>query len=247
MARHPRRASRLALALVVSLLAFGCQGYGSHEDVYFPVEEANVKPGINERYKSPDLAVGEYQERFETESREVFALREQIVAAIGIEAGDDVADIGAGTGIFTKLFSDAVGKKGKVYAVELAPNFIAHLVHRKNAEDWENVEVVTGSDRSVELERNTLDVAFVCDTYHHFEYPLSTLASLRIALRPGGRLVVLDFDRIPGVSSDWILEHVRAGQATVVDEIERAGFVLERELEDVPLEENYLLVFRSPS
>ena len=58
--------------------------------------------------------------------------------------------------------------------------------------------VVLGGERSVELPEASVDLAFVCDTYHHFEYPRSTLASLHTAIRPGGALVVVDFEREPG-------------------------------------------------
>lgn len=233
--------------LGLTLLSGGCAGSRAPERLVIPLDELSVKPGVNDNYKSPELSVTEYQGRFETESREVFALRHEILAALDIGSGDDVADIGAGTGVYTQLFSEAVGGKGQVYAVELAPNFIAHLTGRKNDESWKNVDIVTCTDRSAELERNSIDLAFVCDTYHHFEFPMNTLASLRKALRPGGRLVVIDFERIPGVSDPWILDHVRAGRETFVAEILRAGFTLEGELDQVPLEENYMLVFRSPS
>ena len=83
---------------------------------------------------------------------------------------------------------------------------------------------------------------FACDTYHHFEYPQATLASIRRALRPGGTLVVVDFERIPGKTRPWLLDHVRCGKGQVIAEIAAAGFEL---VEEVPLglEENYFLRF----
>src|SRR5690606_28394541 len=93
------------------------------------------------------------------------------------------------------------------------------------------------------LPKASIDVIFVCDTYHHFSHPESTLASLHRALRPGGRLVVVDFERIPGVSREWLLDHVRAGKEVFRAEIEAAGFVLDREVEIAGLEENYCLTF----
>ena len=84
---------------------------------------------------------------------------------------------------------------------------------------------------------------FVCDTYHHFTYPRTELASLHRALRPGGRLVVVDFERVEGVSSDWVLEHVRAGKEAVRAEIEAAGFTF-LDQPATGLEENYCVRFR---
>lgn len=84
----------------------------------------------------------------------------------------------------------------------------------------------------------------MCDTYHHFEYPRATLASIRRALRPGGRLVVIDFERIPGKTRPWLLSHVRAGKAVFRGEVEKAGFAFVREAEIEGFRENYFLLFR---
>ncbi len=98
----------------------------------------------------------------------------------------------------------------------------------------------------MELPDDSIDLAFVCDVYHHFEYPSSMLASLRGVLRSGGALVVIDFERIPGRTREWILDHVRAGKEVFTEEIEDAGFVLEKELQVDGLLENYMLRFRNP-
>jgi SAM-dependent methyltransferase len=95
----------------------------------------------------------------------------------------------------------------------------------------------------VELPPASIDVAFVCDVYHHFEHPGATLASLRRALRPGGTLVLIDFERIPGITSEYILQHVRAGREVFRDEIVRAGFRVRDEIELDGLEDNYILRF----
>jgi len=102
------------------------------------------------------------------------------------------------------------------------------------------------SQTSIELPPNSVDRAFVCDVYHHFEYPQRSLASIYSALRPGGELIVVDFERIPGVSRDWLLDHVRAGKETFRAEIEAAGFEFVEEVEISKLEENYVLRFRRP-
>jgi predicted methyltransferase len=89
-----------------------------------------------------------------------------------------------------------------------------------------------------------VDVAFVCDTYHHFEYPFTTLASIHAALRPGGELIIVDFKRIEGESREWVMDHVRAGQDEVTNEVTSAGFERVEELKVDGLEENYMLRFR---
>jgi len=207
--------------------------------------EESVKPGINENFLSEDLDVEGYTERFEGESREVYALREQLADALDLEPGDAVADIGAGTGMFIAALSNRVGPTGRVFAVDIAPRFLDHLRERAEREGLSNVSVVHGREDSVALDTASLDLAWICDTYHHFEYPQSTLASLLQAIRPGGHLVVVDFHRVPGATPDWLLEHVRAGQDVFRAEIEAAGFAFESE-PSVGLRANYMLRFRRP-
>jgi predicted methyltransferase len=93
----------------------------------------------------------------------------------------------------------------------------------------------------VALAPESIDLAFVSATYHHFEYPRSMLAPVRRALKPGGALVVIDFPKRPGLSSPWVMGHVRADKAAVIREIEAAGFRL---MEERPiLRRNYFLRF----
>ena len=132
-------------------------------------------------------------------------------------------------GLLSVGVDHAVGRTGQGLSLRLA-----------------RVEVVEGLEDSVALPAASVDLAFVCDTYHHFEYPRSTLASLYAAIRPGGSLVILDFERVPGKSDDWVLEHVRAGKEVFRSEIESAGFRFEREVKVEDLKENYVLRFRRP-
>lgn len=207
----------------------------------FPPEQS-VKPGINTEYLKPELDVTQWVERFEREGREIYDHREAIVAAARIKPGAVVADIGAGTGLFTPYFSRAAGPKGKVYAVDIVPAFLERIKQRAASEGLANVQTVLCTERSVELPPNSIDFAFICDVYHHFEFPQSSMASLHRALRPGGEVLLVEFKRVPGTSSDWILNHVRAGQEVFIAEIEAAGFkqIEERDL----LKDNYVVRFR---
>lgn len=206
------------------------------------VAEPSAKPGINTEYLRPDLNVSNWVERFEREGREIYDHRNEIVAAAKIRRGSKVADIGSGTGLFTPLLAEAVGPKGKVYAVDIVPSFLEHIRQRAAGAGIKNVETVLCTERSVELPPNSIDFAFICDVYHHFEYPRSSLASLHRALRRGGEIFLIEFKRIPGVSSDWVLNHVRAGQETFTAEIEAAGF---QKVEEIDLlKDNYVLRFR---
>jgi ubiquinone/menaquinone biosynthesis C-methylase UbiE len=207
-----------------------------------PPPEASVRPGINVELLQPDLDVRQWVERFEREGREIFDRRQEIVRAARIRPGMSVADIGAGTGLFTPLLAEAVGPRGTVYAVDIVKSFLALIEERAAAGGLRNVRTVLCSDRSVGLPPDSVDLAFICDTYHHFEYPRNSMASLHRALRAGGEVVLIDFKRIPGESSDWVLNHVRAGQDVVEAEILAAGF--RKTAEERFLKDNYLVRFR---
>jgi predicted methyltransferase len=210
------------------------------------VAERGAAPELNAEFLSGDLDVARFERIFESESREIFRSRAAIVAALDLASGQRVADVGAGTGLFLGPLSDAVGPRGRVWAVDVSPRFVEHLRARVREEGLANVRVVRCPPDAVGLPDGAIERAFLCDTYHHFEHPAASLASLRAALVPGGELWVLDFERIPGVSRPWVQDHVRAGKEDVAAEIERAGFEPLGEVAVEGLEENYLLRFRRP-
>ncbi len=203
-------------------------------------QEKSVRPGINDSFR--DANVSEYIEKFEIESREVFSKRAEIVAACKIPKGASVADVGAGTGIFTRQFSDAVGKEGHVFAVDITQKFLDHIDKANRETDRKNVQTVLCTSEETKLVPGTVDVAFICDTYHHFEFPLKTMTSLFAALKPGGRVFVIDFKRIEGESTDWTMKHVRAGQDVFEAEILSCGFKKVSEHSKL-LKENYFVEF----
>ena len=204
----------------------------------------SVRPGINKKFLDPNLKVDDWLKRFEVESREVFLQRKEVLAACKIEKGMVVADIGAGTGLYTRMFSEATGPDGWVVAVEISGNFLEHIVKRATQEGQKNITAVLCPENSVGLPPNSVDFAFICDTYHHFEYPLGTMKSLVKALKTGGTVMVVDFERIPGKSREWTLGHVRAGKEVFCKEIEDAGLVFVEEVKIEGFKENYCLRFR---
>lgn len=204
--------------------------------------ETSVRPGINAEFLKADLDVTQWTERFEREGREIYDQRHRIVDALGLRPGQAVADVGAGSGLFTLLLAERVGPRGRVYAVDIVPGFLEQIQQRARAAGLRNVRTVLGTERAAGLPARSVDVVLVCDTYHHFEYPRAMLASIHRALRPGGQLVLVEFRRVPGQSSDWVLNHVRAGEEVFTAEIEAAGF---RKIGRADfLRENYLVRFR---
>ncbi|MCO6044030.1 methyltransferase domain-containing protein [Aeoliella sp. ICT_H6.2] len=202
--------------------------------------------GINDKFLDPKMNPEEWAKRFERDGREAYEARNEILAALDLQPGMRVADVGAGSGLFTVLFSSAVGDEGWVFAVDISSNFVQHIANRAQAAGINNITPVLCDEDSVNLPAESIDLAYVCDTYHHFEHPEKTVASIYKALRPGGRLVVVDFVREEGVSSEWTLGHVRAGKDVFTQEILSTGFELADEPKLKGLKENYLLVFRKP-
>ena len=97
-------------------------------------------------------------------------------------------------------------------------------------------------ERSVKLPENSIDVAFICDVYHHFEYPFDSMASIHKALKPGGEVIIVDFRRIEGRSREWTLNHVRCGIGTVIDEVQQSGFDFVEKI-DLGMEDQYVIRF----
>ena len=205
-------------------------------------QEASINPGINESYLDPNLSAIKWVERFEREGREVYDNREAIVDVIGIRNGMSVADIGTGTGLFVPLLLEKAGSQGHLFAVDIVPDFLARVREQAGKNGWDNLTPVLCSERSVDLPPNSIDIAFICDVYHHFEYPFDSLASIRKALRPNGQLILVDFERIPGKSDEWILNHMRAGQETFEAEIQKSGFAKIEEIKGF-LKDNYMVRF----
>jgi ubiquinone/menaquinone biosynthesis C-methylase UbiE len=179
-----------------------------------PAQDESLAPGINERFRQqPDLSL----QQFDFASSDPRQQKE-ILDACGLGPGMVVADIGAGSGVHARLFAEKVLPAGKVYAVDIIQEFLDHIEMTCREEGVKNVLCVLGSATSCNLEPSSVDVVFSCDTYHHFEYPHKMMASIRKALRPNGKFVLIDFK---DKSS-----HVRADSETVIEEITQSGFRL---------------------
>lgn len=203
-------------------------------------QNESINPGINKPFDAPN--VPEFVERFEREGRDAFDHRKEVVAALGLKDGMAVADVGAGTGLFTRMFSPLVGAKGKVFAVDISDEFVTFVEKIARQQKMENIVGVVCKPDSTELPANSVDLVFICDTYHHFEYPHKTMRSIHKALKPQGQVVLIDFHRIPGKSSEWVMGHVRAGQEVFTKEIVDAGFKQVEEKKDL-LKESYFVRF----
>jgi len=178
-------------------------------------QEKSLSPKVNEKIKKN---IKGSMARFESPKRDVVKRSDELLKACELKPGMDIADVGAGSGLHARLFARAVAPGGKVYATEIFEDMLKHIEAQCETQKIDNVTCVLGTTTSSKLQPESVDVVFSCNTYHHFEYPFKMLASIREALRPGGRLVLIDDKK----KSD----HVRADQATVIKEVKKAGFEL---------------------
>jgi SAM-dependent methyltransferase len=186
-------------------------------------------------------------ERMEVGSRELYSARDAVVAAMRLKEGDVVADIGAGTGLYTLLFAEAVGPSGRIYAEDIEALFLDLIIQRTEDSGLENVTAVLGRENDVTLPENAVDVVFIADTYHYFGDREAVMKSVYRSLKPGGSLVIVDYDLKPGAERPDEKSHVRFGKAGVISEIEYIGFTLAGEPAVDGLEENYFVRFLKPA
>jgi ubiquinone/menaquinone biosynthesis C-methylase UbiE len=227
--------------LLFSLIVSPGSGFGAQDS---EARLKSVKPGINDRWISSDI--DPLIDILETESREIYRERSNLAALVGPPPGAVIADVGAGSGFMAEEFAALVGDEGIVYAVDINPVMLDDVLRKAKAKGITNIRKVLSPEDSVNLAPNSVDIVFMCDTYHHFEYPKPTMRSIYQALRPGGQLVLVDFKRIPGQSEPWMLEHVRAGEEVFKKEILQVGFELTNSHYPPYLADNYVLRFRKP-
>lgn len=115
-----------------------------------------------------------------------------LLKALSLKPTDIVADIGAGTGFFTFLMAPKVSK-GKVVAVDIQPEMIDYLNEGKAKRKLPNVQPVLGTESDPKLPVNSIDLAILIDAYHEFSYPREMMDHIASALKPGGRIVLVEY------------------------------------------------------
>jgi ubiquinone/menaquinone biosynthesis C-methylase UbiE len=177
---------------------------------------------------------------FDDPRRAAWQKPEELVAALGLRPGQCVADLGAGTGYFSHLLSAAVGPTGTVLAVDPEPNLVAHLRERAEREGSANVVPVLASLDNPRLPAGLVDVVLIVDTFHHIDDRVAYFRRLRQALRPPGRIAIVDWQKreLPvGPEMDHKL-----AREQVVREMETAGYRLVEEPSILPYQ--YFLIFQ---
>jgi ubiquinone/menaquinone biosynthesis C-methylase UbiE len=168
---------------------------------------------------------------------------EELVRAMALKPGMVVADIGTGAGYMLPFLSRAVGSKGRVLAEDIQDDFLAKARTKAESEKLANVSFVKGSETDPMLPESGVDVALALDSYHHYDYPEKMLAGIRKGLKPGGKLVLVEYyKRKEAMPNGRALEHIRLDAPDVIKEIEANGFHLESQREHVK-NSQYMLTF----
>ena len=165
-----------------------------------------------------------------------------LIDALGLQAGDVVADIGAGSGYFSLPLARAVGESGRVFAVDIQPEMIEHLSARAQKEQIGNIVGVLGRIDDIRLAPKSVDLVLLVDAYHEFDHPWEMMRSIVRSLRPGGRVALVEFrGEDPEVH---IKPHHKMTEAQARLELTAAGLVFDRTDSSLPMQ--HLIWFRKP-
>ncbi|SOD93590.1 class I SAM-dependent methyltransferase [Spirosoma fluviale] len=193
----------LSVLLFVLLLAC-CRGASQQQPASTSTTDSTTavyqfkdasRDGIGKLYQGREIAQvmghlgASWLERPEREREERTDL---LLKALSLKPTDVVADIGAGTGFFTFLMAPKVAK-GNVLAVDIQPEMIEYLNEGKAKRKITNVQPVLGTESDPKLAANSIDIAILIDAYHEFSYPREMMGHIAAALKPGGRIVLVEY------------------------------------------------------
>ncbi len=184
--------------------------------------------------------VAHWEQVFDDPGRDSWQKPRELVAALELRPGMRVADLGAGTGYFSRYLSEAVGPAGAVFAVDTEPNLVVHLRARAEREHTGNVVPILASADDPRLPADSTDVVLIVDTYHHIDDRRGYLRRLQRVLRERGRVVVVDWQKQPlpvGPPPDHKL-----AREQVVDEMTAVGYRLVADPAILPYQ--YVLIFQ---
>jgi SAM-dependent methyltransferase len=213
-----------AAALALFLGVAAAQGAGSH-------------PVSGRVYARPmGVAGAPWLEREEREDEEAPTRALEI---INVASGSTVADIGAGSGYFTERLSKLVGSTGRVYANDIQRGMLQLLQQRIDRVGLKNITLVLGEPADPKLPAGAIDMALMVDVYHELNDPQTMLANIRKALKPDGRLVLLEYKGEDPSVPILPLHKMTVAQAKL--ELEHEGYKLSRV--DSSLPRQHVLIF----
>ena len=202
---------------------------------------AQVAREANTQYQTPDgrkvvaatLSAPDREERQKPR---------ELVKAMGIMRGMSVGDVGTGIGYMVPFLSRGVGPNGRVFAEDIFEDYLAAAKMSADSQHLNNVVFIRGTDKDPKLPEASLDRVLVLDVYHHFDYPEAMLAGIHKALKPDGRLVIVEYYKNEtAMPNGRALTHIRLNKPDVIKEVEANHFHVVSQSEHVP-DVQYMLV-----
>jgi arsenite methyltransferase len=162
----------------------------------------------------------QYQQVLENPERVASLQVDRVVEALDVRPGMRIADLGAGTGLFTLPLAKAAGPGGKVYAIDIDPGLLGIVSEKARAAEMGNIETVVAGQTDPKLPE-PVDLIFICDTLHHLPDQSAYVKQFQALLRPGGRVAVIDF-----LEAHWPAGHdaLKITPAEVDAWMQAAGF-----------------------
>ncbi len=203
--------------------------------------DAQVAAQVNERYQTPE-GRKEVAANLGAPDRDGRQKPGELVKAMGLKPGMTVADVGTGIGYMLPYLSHAVTATGQVIAEDIFDDFLAAARMEATNKQLANVRFIKGTDKDPSLPEGMVDEALVLDAYHHFDYPQAMLAGIHRALKPSGKLVIVEYYKTAGaMPNNNALTHIRLNKPDVIQEIETNHFRLVSQREQIK-DSQYMLI-----
>ncbi|HVN05587.1 MAG TPA: methyltransferase domain-containing protein [Bryobacteraceae bacterium] len=185
---------------------------------------AQVATQANQRYQT-EQGRESIAASLSSPGRDATERPQELVDSMAIKPGMTVADIGTGPGYMLPYLSRAVGASGHVVAEDIFADFLNGAKKRAAGEKLTNVTFVQGIETDPRLADDSIDVILALDSYHHYNYPEKMLAAFAQALRPDGRLIIVEYYKRPNAMPGGnAVQHIRLDEPDLVREVERNGF-----------------------
>lgn len=189
--------------------------------------------GLVERREPANVMSYEHADWLERDGRAELEKPELVIQAMELREGMNVAEIGAGTGFFSRRIGKVVGPTGKVYAEDIQPQMIDLLEQYTAREGIQNIVTVLGTETDPKLPAHGMDRILLVDVYHEFQKPEPMLAALRKVLAPGGTVTLVEY-RLEGDSASHINVEHRMSTEQVLAEWGAGGYKLVKQVETLP-------------
>ena len=165
---------------------------------------------------------------------------DRVVETLGVRPGDVVADVGSGSGLFTRPLAKEVGPEGRVYAIDIDPSLLGHVRSRALSEDLVQIKTVLAATDDPKIPEK-VDLILLIDTLHHIQNKPVYLRRLQKYLKPNGRIAIIDFEK------DWPRRHeqMRYSQTDLDTWMRSAGFQLVEEYDFIS--NNFFVIYGRPA